>query len=136
MSSLGGIDVVIISAIMLYKAIEEMALEHRKVDALEKEKLRMQMSTGESVAVDVVVKDPNNRQIGFQKQPDGTYKVIADSAGLAPEQMKKQQETINGIRRRYAYNMVVQELSKQGYQVVEEKKMEKDTVKLVARKWQ
>ena len=67
---------------------------------------------------------------------NGTYKVVADSAGLNPEQLREQKETINSIKRRYAYNMVIQELNKQGYQVVEEKKMEKDTVKLVARKWQ
>jgi hypothetical protein len=83
-----------------------------------------------------VVKDSNNRQVGFQKQENGTYKVIADSAGLNPEQLRKQKETINSIKRKYAYNMVVQELNKQGYRVVEEKKLEKDIVKLVARKWQ
>ncbi len=136
MSSGGGINLIIVSTIMLFRAIEELKLAHHKVDTVQHEKLKMQMSTGESVEVDIAVKDPNNRQIGFQKQQDGTYKVIADSAGLNPEQLRKQKETINGIKRKYAYNMVVQELKKQGYQVVEEKKMEKDTIKLVARKWQ
>jgi TFIIF-interacting CTD phosphatase-like protein len=136
MSSGGGIDLIIVSVAMLVRAIEELNLAHKRVEAMQKEKIKMQMTTGETVDVDVVVKDPNNRQIGFQKQQDGTYKVIADSAGLTRDQMRKQKDTINSIKRKYAYNMVVQELKKQGFQVVEEKKVEKDTVKLVARKWQ
>jgi hypothetical protein len=136
MSSGGGIDLVIISAVMLFRAIEELKLAHQRVNTMQTEKLKIQMSTGEKVDVDVVVKDSNNRQVGFQKQENGTYKVIADSAGLNPEQLRKQKETINSIKRKYAYNMVVQELNKQGYRVVEEKKLEKDIVKLVARKWQ
>ncbi|MFA5362352.1 MAG: hypothetical protein WC335_03770 [Candidatus Omnitrophota bacterium] len=30
--------------------------------------------------------------------------MIADSAGLNPEQLRKQKDTINSIKRKYAYN--------------------------------
>ena len=136
MSSGGGVVLIINSVILLVRAIQELNLAHETVrDLKQQDQIKMQTSTGETYKVDVVVKDTNNRPIGFQKQENGTYKVIADSAGLTPEQLKKQKDTINSIRRRYAYNTVIQELNKQGYQVVEEKKLEKDTVKLVARRW-
>ncbi|MFA5362353.1 MAG: hypothetical protein WC335_03775 [Candidatus Omnitrophota bacterium] len=64
MSSGGGIDLIIISAVMLFRSIEELKLAHQKVDLLQAEKLKMQMSNGEKVDVDAVVKDSNNRQVG------------------------------------------------------------------------
>lgn len=136
MSSGGGIDLVVVSVILLVRAIKELNLAHQAAEhAKTVNSIRMKTSTGEIHNVDVVVTDANNRPIGFQKQENGTYKVIADSAGLSAEQLKQQKATVNSIRRRYAYNTVMQELEKQGFQVVEEKKMEKDTVKLVARRW-
>lgn len=128
MSSGGGIVVLIRSIQSLINSINDLRLAYQ-------EKTQMETSDGKIFNVDVVVKDENNRSIGFQKQKNGTYKVIVDSAGLNLTQLKKQQEFINKIKRRYAYNMVIQELKRQGYQITEEKEIEKDTVKLTARRW-
>jgi hypothetical protein len=100
-----------------------------------REKAKMKATDGKIYDVDVVVKDENNREIGFQKQKDGSYAVIADCAGLNSAQLKKQNEFINKIKQRYAYNTILNELKKKGYQLAEEKKMEKNTIKLVARRW-
>ncbi|MCM8801182.1 MAG: DUF1257 domain-containing protein [Candidatus Omnitrophica bacterium] len=127
MSSTGGIELIIRSLASLLQAIGDLRL------ACE-EKKEMQTTDGKIYNVDVVVKDENNRSIGFQKQKDGSYRIIADSYGLNSAQLKKQQEFINKIKRRYAYNMVIDQLKKQGYQISEEK-IEKDTIKLIGRRW-
>ena len=128
MSHGGVIQLVIASILGLMQALKDLNMAYET-------KRQIESANGDFVNVDIVVKDENNRSIGFQKQKDGRYKVIADSKGLTSAQLKKQQQFINRIKQRYAYNMIVGELKKQGYQVTEEKKVEKDLVKLVARRW-
>lgn len=128
MSSGGSIGLTMNSLILLIEAIKEL-------NAVSQEKARMKTSDGIMHNVDVMVKDENNRNIGFEKQKDGSYAVVADSAGLTDQQLKKQNEFINKIRQRYAYNAVLNELKKKGYQLAEEKKEGKNTIKLVARRW-
>ncbi len=132
MSSCGGIDLLIISVPILIKVLRDLMLNYEL--ASEKKKI-ITTTDGKIHNVDLVVRDEFDKDIGFQKQKDGSYKIIADSSGLNPTQLKKQKELINKIKRQYAYSMVVQELKKQGYQITEEKKVEKDTVKLTARRW-
>jgi len=128
MSSGGYINLIMDNIASLMQAINDL-------NAACQEKAKMKTSDGAIHNVDVLVKDENNRNIGFKKQKNGSYTVIADSAGLNPIQLKKQNEFINKIRQRYAYNMVLNELKKKGYQVAEEEKQEKNTIKLVARRW-
>lgn len=128
MSSGGYIGLVINNIAALIEAIGEL-------NAACQQKAKMKTSDGIIHNVDVLVKDENNRNIGFEKQKDGSYVVIADSAGLTPVQLKKQKAFINNIKRKYAYNMILGELRKKGYQIAEEKKVEKNTIKLVARRW-
>lgn len=128
MSSLFGIDLLIMSVGALMAAVSDLKVAHEQ-------KKQMRTHDGNTHAVDMVIKDENAREIGFQKQKDGTYKVIADATDLTQSQVKKQQQLINKVKQRYAYNMVVQELKKQGYQVAEEKPAEKGAIKLVVRKW-
>lgn len=129
MSSGGSIRFVIWSIELLCRTISELKLTYE-------EKKAMTTEDGKIHKVDVLVKDEFDKDIGFEKQKDGTYRIIADSRGLTFQQKQKQKKYINMIKRRYAYNMVTQELKKQGYQIVEEKKLEKDTVKVTARRWE
>jgi hypothetical protein len=128
MSSGGSVNLLIHNIGSLIQAISDL-------NAACREKAKMKATDGKIYDVDVVVKDENNREIGFQKQKDGSYAVIADCAGLNSAQLKKQNEFINKIKQRYAYNTILNELKKKGYQLAEEKKMEKNTIKLVARRW-
>lgn len=128
MSSGGYFNLAISSIAALIQAIGDL-------NAACQEKAQMKAVDGTIHNVDVMVKDTNGRDVGFEKQKDGTYVIIADSAGLNQSQLKKQTEFINKIKQRYAYNMVITELKKKGYQVAEEKKVEANTVKLVARRW-
>jgi hypothetical protein len=138
MSSIGGFDLIIYSIVGLIKTINDLRLAYQDLQDLRFYQKEQKMTTTDGKIynnVEVIVKDENNRSIGFQKQKDGSYRIIADNYGLNPEQIKKQKEFINKIKRRYAYNMLIQELKKQGYEIYEEKKLEKDVVKLIARKW-
>lgn len=85
--------------------------------------------------VDVAIKGPKGSLIGLEKAKDCTYRFIADTCGLTAEEQKDQTKIMNKVRQKYAYNKIVGELKKQGYIIAEEKKIEDDTIKLVARKW-
>ena len=128
MSSGGSFGLCIRSIAELINAISDLNIAYKKIE-------EMRTTDGKIHKVDVVVKDENNRSIGFAKQKDGTYKIIADSAGLNAQQLAKQKKFVNKIRRRYAYNKILRELKDEGYEVVEEKEVKKDTISLVARRW-
>jgi len=124
-----GVNVIglLISSIgELVKAIDELKLAKMKRDSL--------MIDGKIQKVDIAVEGVNGRGIGFQKQKDGTYKVLAETGGLTTEEAKKQLKLVNEIRKKYAYNTVINELRRQGYQVAEEK-AEGKQVRILARKW-
>lgn len=100
-----------------------------------KELSSMRTADGVTHNVDILVKDPNGRDVGFEKTKKGDYRVIADCGNLNSEQLKKQQDFIKKIRQRYAYNKITNELKKQGYVIAEEEKVQNNTIRLVARKW-
>jgi len=127
MSTSCGMELIIYSVGGLIEAIKDLNLAYQEKETI--------TADGKIYNVDVVIEDKEVGSIGFQKQKDGSYKVIADSLSLSSIQLKKQRELINKIKRRYAYNMVIQELKKRGYQVVKEDKLEEGTIKLTARRW-
>lgn len=127
MSSHSEINLVITAVAQLIQAIEDLNAQYKKLGQIK--------SCGKMEKVDIVVKDPaTGRDIGFQKTDKG-YRVICDSEGLSAEQAKQQQAFVKQIRQRYAYNKVLDELRKQGYIIAEEEKLEKNTIRILARKW-
>lgn len=85
--------------------------------------------------VDVVVLDPNGKQIGFEKTSRGNYEIIRDTVGLTKAQIKKQDDFLKKVKQKYSYNMVIDRLKKDGYCIAEEEKIQNNTIRLVARKW-
>jgi hypothetical protein len=128
MSSHGEIGIEFRSLASLIASIADLSREYHQVSS-------MLTTDGKTHKVELVTKDDNGRQIGFQKTEKGDYQVVADCAGLNKEQLKKQQDFIKHIRQKYSYNTVVQELKKQGYIIAEEEKVQDNTIRLVARKW-
>lgn len=127
MSSECGIELVFRSLAEIIQAMQDLNLEYKKLDQMK--------ANGKLEKVEVVVKDSNGRDIGFAKDKNGNYQVLADSKGLNTAQLKNQNDLVNKIRQKYAYNNVVNELKKQGYVIAEEEKCTNNTVRLVARKW-
>jgi len=129
MSSGGSIIGLEIRALTtLITSIVELGHEYRELST-------MRTADGKIHQVDLVLKDENGKDIGFEKTKKGDYQIIADSSGLNNYQFKKQQDFIKQIRQRYAYNKVLEELKKQGYVIAEEEKVQNNTIRLVARKW-
>jgi hypothetical protein len=124
--SLIGLEIRCLAA--LIKSIVDLGLEYKELKT-------MRTADGKMHKVDLVIKDENGKDIGFEKTQKGDYQVIADSSGLDSGQLKRQQEFIKKIRQRYAYNNVVDQLKKQGYIITEEEKVQNNTIRLVARKW-
>ena len=85
--------------------------------------------------VEIIIKDPNGHNIGVQKSGSGEYQFITDTTGLKPKDLKAQNKFVNAIKQKYAYNKVIAELKRQGYQIAQEQKVDNDTIKLVARRW-
>jgi hypothetical protein len=128
MSSHGGIGMEIRFLAELIQSIYDL---NRECNELKK----MTTTDGKVYQVDLVTTDENGRNIGFQKTEKGDYKIIADCAGLNPEQLKKQRDFVKQIRQRYSYNTVIKQLKDQGYIIAEEEKVQDNTIRLVARKW-
>ncbi|MBM3249542.1 MAG: DUF1257 domain-containing protein [Candidatus Omnitrophica bacterium] len=129
MSSGGSVIALEIRALVcLIKSIVDLGIQYKELAS-------MRTADGKVHKVDLVIKDEFGKEIGFEKTEQGNYRIVSDSSGLNQNQIRKQQEFVKKIRQRYAYNKVVEELRKQGYTIAEEEKVEKNTIRLVARKW-
>ncbi len=128
MSSHGSIITEIMDLIELKRTLADLQLKY--TDAK-----KMTTCDGAVHKVDVMIGDPNGRQIGLEKTEKGAYRFITDNAGLDNQQLKTQKDFLNKIRQKYAYNKIVTELKNQGYTISEEEKVQNNTIKLVARKW-
>ena len=109
------------------------------LSGLELQYQEMQSMTTEQGAiqkVDVVIKDPHGRAIGLKKTKQGKYEFIADCQGLTDQQRTQQKKFINTIKQKYAYNKVLSQLKQQGYIIAQEEKVQNNTIRVVARKWQ
>ena len=100
MSSHGSIITEIMDLIELKKTLNELKLQQENLK-------KMRTCDGVTHNVEVVIKDPNGRQIGLQKTEKGTYRFITDTSGLDAAQIKTQRAFINKIRQKYAYNKIV-----------------------------
>ncbi|MFA6217144.1 MAG: DUF1257 domain-containing protein [Candidatus Omnitrophota bacterium] len=121
-----GLELHCLSA--LIKSIVDLGIEYRQLSS-------MKAADGTIHKADLIITDKNGRNIGFEKTAKGDYSVIADTSGLNPAQIKEQQNLIKKLRQRYSYNVVIDQLKKQGYVIAQEEKVQNNTIRLVARKW-
>jgi hypothetical protein len=89
---------------------------------------------GQTQTAEVVIPQANGYDIGFRRNPEtNDYELVADL------QYWQQPLTVEGFLRqvtqRYAYNTVLSETSRQGFQVAEEQVREDGTVRLVVQRW-
>ncbi|MBE9111737.1 DUF1257 domain-containing protein [Nodosilinea sp. LEGE 07298] len=89
---------------------------------------------GQTQSADVVISQDNGYDIGFRRNPETSdYELVADL------QYWQQPLTVEGFLRqvsqRYAYNTVLSETSRQGFQVSEEQVREDGSVRLVVQRW-
>ncbi|MEA5449522.1 DUF1257 domain-containing protein [Leptolyngbya sp. CCNP1308] len=89
---------------------------------------------GQTQTADVVIPQDNGYDIGFRRNPETCdYELVADL------QYWRQPLTVEGflsqVTQRYAYNTVVSETSRQGFQLAEEQVREDGSVRLVVQRW-
>lgn len=93
---------------------------------------------GQAQSVDFVVKPSQGYAIGFRRQADGNYVIVADWWGVSVDQStfrSQMAEIEQAIRQRYAYEKVKKEVESRGMGIVEEEKLEDQTIRLVVRQW-
>jgi hypothetical protein len=90
--------------------------------------------------VDIAARKSNGYALGFVKNADETYDLVADWYGVSgkkerqiAEELKKQAET---IQKEYAKKMVLEQVVKDGFSVVTETEEQDGTVRIVVRRWQ
>lgn len=89
---------------------------------------------GQTQLADVVISQDNGYDIGFRRNPDTQdYELVADL------QYWQQPLTVDGflskVTQRYAYNTVMTETSRQGFQLAEEQLQADGSVRLVVQRW-
>lgn len=89
--------------------------------------------------VDIAVKKSGGYGLGFVKNPEGTYDMIADWWGVSgngertiAEELKQQAET---IQKEYAKKIVLEQTAADGFDVVSETEETDGTVRIVVRRW-
>lgn len=87
---------------------------------------------GQTATAEVAIEQENNYDIGFSWNGK-EYELIADL------QYWQQPWTVNGflnrVTQRYAYHTVVNETTRQGFQVAEQQHNEDGSVRLVVQRW-
>lgn len=89
--------------------------------------------------VDIAVRRSGRYGLGFVKNPEGTYDMVADWWGVAgkgekkiAEDLKQQAET---IQKEYARKMVLEQAVADGFELVSETAETDGTVRIVVRRW-
>ncbi len=87
---------------------------------------------GQTATAEVVVEQENNYDIGFSWN-GSEYELVADL------QYWKQPLSVEGFLRqvtqRYAYNAVVKETAKQGFEIAEQADRQDGSIRLVVQRW-
>ena len=109
--------------------VEATAENQLTVNAWNNEKMEndilMEIKTGSSYNIGVVLDKETN-----------SYEFVADWWGVESFADIKQDELLNKITQRYAYNEVIDKVKEKGYELVTEEVDEKQNIRVVVRKWQ
>ncbi|MBI5443094.1 MAG: DUF1257 domain-containing protein [Deltaproteobacteria bacterium] len=123
MSHFSRVKTKIVELLYLKRALQDLNLQ------FEEGKVKIRGYMGRKVAVDLRIRTPEGYDVGFVKSGD-TYEVVADW-----EMVKtfSQETFIKEITRRYAYEVVKDQLQIQDYRIVEENR-QGQTVSLTMRR--
>ena len=89
--------------------------------------------------VDIAARKSNGYALGFVKNADGVYDLVADWWGVNGKNEQKVAEELKrqagAIQQEYAKKMVLEQARKEGFELVSEKNEQDGTVQLVVRRW-
>lgn len=90
---------------------------------------------GATRRADLVAKTTGPYDIGFVKNAEGSYDIIADWWGVRTTTGIEQERFVNQLNQRYAYNKVVGSVASQGFQVTEEENLADSAIRVVVRRY-
>lgn len=133
MSHFTKVDTKISDLVCLKKTIEE--LGYKYTEPKDKAKVYIRGWNGNQEEADLKIDTKSSYDIGVKVKDGGMCEVFADWWGVESHAGFTEEEFMQKLRQRYAYNKVTSEVKKQGFTLVEDKVEEDKTIKLVVRKW-
>jgi Protein of unknown function (DUF1257) len=115
----------------LVRCLEEMGYEVREAGTIQGYHGREQ--------VDLFIQTGRGYAIGFRKNEQGTFEIVADWWGVKGADkgrfIEDLQKSVNRIQREYALKMVMEQSERQGYALVEQEEEGDGSIRIVMRRW-
>ena len=86
---------------------------------------------GDRTNAEYVIRRSNGYDIGFRKDGDDNYELVADFWGAGINQV----QFVNEIQQKYAHKMLLNTAESQGYTIEAEEVMQDGTVRVVVGRW-
>lgn len=87
---------------------------------------------GQETYADIAVRMKKGYDVGLVLKSDGTYSFLADWFGV---EGFTQEQFVNKVQRQYALATVMAQVSRQGFNLVEQQKNVDGSIKVVVRRW-
>lgn len=87
---------------------------------------------GLRLQADVVAVLPGHYDLGWTKNADGTYDLVADLWGVAKQH--NQQQLLDSINQKYAVNKTIGEIRRLGYNLTKQAVQADGTIKLIVQR--
>jgi len=87
---------------------------------------------GQTHNAEIVIEQQNGYDVGFSRNND-QYELVADLQYW--QQPLSVQGFINRVTQRYAYHAVMQETTRQGFQLAEQEQKQDGSIRLVLQRW-
>ncbi|MGK7906283.1 MAG: DUF1257 domain-containing protein [Synechococcus sp.] len=109
----------------------ESALADLGIDS-QRGEMKVRGYQGQTQAASVIIPQDNGYDVGFQWNGEA-YQLVADLQYW--QQPWSVESFVNKVTQRYAYQTIVSESARKGFQVVEQKQAEDGSVRLVLQRW-
>jgi len=88
--------------------------------------------------VDLSISTKNGNGIGFVKDGDGCYNLVADWWGIGRKDrqiLDRLNGTLARVQRTYAERMIREQVEKEGFSLVERREDEDGSIRIMVRRW-
>jgi hypothetical protein len=88
--------------------------------------------------VDLSIHTKNGNGIGFVKDADGCYNLVADRWGMGGKERRildRMAGTLAKVQRNYAERMIREQIENEGFSLVERKEQDDGSIRIVVRRW-
>lgn len=90
---------------------------------------------GATRRADLVAKTTGPYDIGFVKNAEGSFDIVADWWGVRTTTGIEQERFVNQLTQRYAYHKVMGSVQSHGFQVAEEENLQDSAIRVVVRRY-